>query len=74
MSVKMLRLLEEPSVVKLSPETRWGAQKQVTAPLTGSSPTLAPLRSLHWKNFPDLLTSQPCLPFAYCYLDTECGS
>lgn len=28
-------------------------------------PTLVPLRSIHWKIFPDLLTSQPChLPTA----------
>lgn len=66
MSIKMLQLLEEPNVIKLrTPSQGGGRQKKKKKRGYNSSlpdpvtPTLAPLRSVPWKNFPDLLTSRP---------------
>lgn len=61
MSIKMLRLLEEPSVVQLRALDKVGGCKKrgYNSFILTVLPTLAPLRSIHWKNFPDLFTSQP---------------
>lgn len=58
----------EPNVVQLRAPRRGGGQHHKRFPSSRSDPVLptpAPLRSFHWKIFPDLLTSQPChLPAA----------
>lgn len=62
-------------MLKLCPKMRRGQgamRKSETAkqdynspPAERVVPTLAPLQGVRWKNFPDLLTSQPChLPTA----------
>lgn len=50
-------------MVQLRAPRRGGGQHHKRVPSSLSDPVLptpAPLRSFHWKIFPDLLTSQPC--------------